>query len=125
MWTRLCCVTLCAASALAACGSDTTTHAAASRNGCSAENAVSANNITVQNFAFVPTCVKVAAGSSLTFINKSVSSHTVSSDTGAPNVFDNTAFDPNGVVTQTFGNAGATGVHCNYHAQMTMTVIVA
>lgn len=111
------------AAALTACGSDTSADDA-SLNGCSAATAQTALNITVQDYAFVPTCVKVAAGSSLTFQNRGAVSHTVTSDTGMPNTFDNTAFDPNASVTVPFANKGATGVHCSYHSQMKMTVIV-
>lgn len=115
--------TLFVCSCLVACGSDTST-VVASLNGCSAATAQTAVNISVQDYAFMPDCVKVAAGSSLTFVNRGPSAHTVTSDTGAPNTFDLTAFDPNASLTVPFDNKGANGVHCSYHAQMKMTVIV-
>jgi plastocyanin len=109
--------------ALMACGSDTSS-VAVSLNGCSAANAQTSLSISVADYVFTPACVKITAGSSLTFINRGPSAHTVTSDTGAPNTFDYTAFDPNAVLTVPFTNAGATGVHCDYHSQMKMTVIV-
>lgn len=117
------CATLFLSPILASCGSDSS-GAASSLDGCNADNAQLVTNVNVLDDYFLPTCAKVKAGSSLTFVNKGSIAHTVSSDAGAPNTFDEETFDPGDVVTIPFSQKGATGVHCNIHAQMKLSVIV-
>jgi plastocyanin len=82
---------------------------------------VSANSVTLANFAFSPTTITVKVGTAVTWTNKDGTTHTVSSDTGA---FDSGNLAPGGKYSYTFSTAGTYGYHCSIHSYMKGTVIV-
>ena len=50
--------------------------------------AISAVAVTIQNFAFTPAAITVAAGTTVTWTNKDAATHTVTSNAGDPAAFD-------------------------------------
>jgi plastocyanin len=80
-----------------------------------------ANEVWIQNMAFSPSPLTIAAGTTVTWTNKMGITHTVTSDAG---LFDSGNLNPNGTFSFTFVNAGTYTYHCNIHSSMTATVIV-
>jgi plastocyanin len=70
---------------------------------------------------FVPSCGKVAAGTSVTFTNADAMAHTSTADGGQ---FDSGALAPGASFSFTFATPGAAGIHCSLHAGMRMTLVV-
>jgi plastocyanin len=114
---------------VASCGSssDTTTDAALTGGGgCTAETAVAATDVTVSDFKYVPACIKVAAGATVTWTNAGMASHTVTSDADAPVTFNSGALGSGGTFHFTFPAAGTVGYYCIPHESLGMkgTVVV-
>ena len=82
---------------------------------------VSANSVTLANFAFSPATITVKAGTTVTWTNKDGTTHTITSDTGA---FDSGNVAANGKYSYTFSTAGTYAYHCTIHPYMKGTVIV-
>ena len=79
------------------------------------------NEVFIQNMAFNPSTISVAAGTTITWTNKDAITHTVTSD---KSLFDSGSIGPNGVFTHTFATAGTFSYHCKIHASMTASVTV-
>jgi plastocyanin len=80
------------------------------------------NAVNVANFQFSPSMLTVKVGTTVTW--KGVSgSHTVTSDAGAPMMFDQ-PISQGGTVTVTFTKAGTYNYHCSIHASMHGTIVV-
>jgi plastocyanin len=101
----------CAASGGASAGSPTT-----------GPGAGRVSTITIQNFAFGPSTVRVAPGTQVTVENKDGVTHTVTSDTGAFNTGDIAAGQT--VHLEAPGKAGSYPYRCTIHQFMTGTLIV-
>lgn len=82
--------------------------------------------LSIKGFAFNPESLKIKVGTTVTFVNDDGEYHTVTSDPGAPAVFDSGKIDPGGAksYTFTFAKAGTYKYHCNIHVQMTGTIEV-
>ncbi|HYM84877.1 MAG TPA: cupredoxin family copper-binding protein [Candidatus Dormibacteraeota bacterium] len=97
--------------AIAACSSGSTPGASAGAN---------ATAVTIQGFAFGPSTLDVAVGSTVTWTNKDSTTHTVTANDGS---FDSQV--PSGqTFSQTFSKAGTFAYHCKIHPTMTATITV-
>jgi plastocyanin len=79
------------------------------------------NEVLIQNYAFSPATITVAANTIITWTNKDGVGHTVTSDTG---VFESGTINTNGTYSYTFTTPGTYPYHCTPHPYMTATVIV-
>src|SRR4051812_46082356 len=78
------------------------------------------SSITIQNFAFAPANLTVAAGTTVTVKNMDATGHTWTADNSA----FNSPVAPGGTATFTFSTKGTFTYHCNIHPSMTGTVTV-
>jgi plastocyanin len=125
--------TLLAALTLAACGSSGSGATAASAtpsqaapsaaasDGASAGAGGGGDAVTIQNFAFGPASLSVAAGSTVTWTNSDSTGHTVTADDAS---FDSTTIARGSTFSQTFDTAGTFAYHCSIHPNMTGTIEV-
>ncbi len=93
-------------------------------NSCSKtkeNNGPGPNEIWIQGMAFEPNTITVAAGTTITWINKDAVNHTVTSNTG---LFDSGMIPKDGTYQHTFSTAGTYPYHCTIHSSMTGTVVV-
>jgi len=79
------------------------------------------NDVFIQNMAFSPAILTVAAGSTVTWTNKDAMNHTVTSDS---TLFNSGNVVVNGVYSYTFTTVGTYSYHCSIHPSMTAKVIV-
>lgn len=106
-----------AAAAIAAAGcnssaDDVTTTAAAGDDGA----------VSVQNFAFNPGTITVAAGTEVTWTNNETGvAHTTTSD---DDVWNSGALQPGDDFTVTFADPGTFTYFCSIHPSMTATIVV-
>ena len=77
--------------------------------------------VTIQNFAFGPGTITVAAGSTVTWTNSDSTTHTVTADDGS---FDSKQLAAGSTFSQTFTKAGTYAYHCAIHTSMTGTIVV-
>jgi VCBS repeat-containing protein len=70
---------------------------------------------------FDPLTITVNTGTTITWTNKDVYGHTVTSDTG---LFDSGTIDASGTFSYTFNTAGTFPYHCKVESTMTGTVVV-
>lgn len=68
--------------------------------------AVASNTVTVQDFRFVPACIVVPAGSTVTWTNAGMPAQSVTSTPGAPVTFDSGSLGLRGTFTVTFPSPG-------------------
>ncbi|HZU67730.1 MAG TPA: plastocyanin/azurin family copper-binding protein [Ktedonobacteraceae bacterium] len=72
-------------------------------------------------FTFSPTTLKIKVGTTVTWKNLTMVSHTSTSDTG---VWDSGIIAPGGKFSFKFTTAGTFTYHCNIHPFMKATIIV-
>lgn len=77
--------------------------------------------VEIANFAFGPDTIQVAAGTTVTWTNNDTAAHTVTAD---DNSFDSGNLAPGDTFSFTFATAGTIAYHCNYHPNMTASVVV-
>ena len=110
------------------CGSNSTSASDGGSGGvgCTEANATATTSVTVKDYSFDPACIKVSAGDKVTWTNTGMSSHTVTSDSGAAASFDSGALGSAGTFSFTFTTAGTVGYHCTPHQSQGMvgTVVV-
>jgi plastocyanin len=82
---------------------------------------VSANAVTILNFAFGPAVVTVKPGTTVHWTNHDAEAHTVTSDTGA---FGSPVLQPGAGYSFTLTKPGTYHYHCTIHPFMTGTVTV-
>jgi plastocyanin len=82
---------------------------------------VSANAVTILNFAFGPQVVMVKAGTTVHWTNHDAEAHTVTSNTGA---FTSPVLQPGAGYSFTFTKPGTYHYHCSIHPFMTGMVMV-
>ena len=132
-----CLVALSALVVLAACGGSSTgtgttpTTGTASTPAATATQAGNAQTVMITtdssgSFAFSPATLTIKAGTTVTWKNTTVASHTVTSDDGK--TFDSGTSNPiaaqTGTFSFTFTKAGTFAYHCAIHPFMTAKVIV-
>jgi len=77
--------------------------------------------VSIAGFAFAPTTITVAAGSTVTWTNKDTAGHIVAADNGS---FNSARLVGGATFSQTFAKAGTFTYHCAIHSSMTGTVTV-
>jgi plastocyanin len=77
--------------------------------------------VSIDNFTFTPATITVAAGTTVTWVNKDDVPHTVTSTT---NKFGSEALDTDEKFTQRFDTPGEYPYYCKVHPHMTGKVIV-
>lgn len=82
---------------------------------------VSANAVTILNFAFGPQIVTVKVGTTVHWTNHDTEAHTVTSNTGA---FGSRVLQPGASYSFTFKKPGTYHYHCSIHPFMTGMVMV-
>jgi plastocyanin len=92
---------------------------------CTAANATTVTrSIEMAGMEFVPSCAKVAAGTTVTFTNNDSIAHTVTSDAAQPETFDSGPLAQGATFTHTFASAETEAIHCTIHPNMHLMVIV-
>jgi plastocyanin len=79
------------------------------------------NSVVIENFSFIPSDITVSIGETVTWENKDLTSHTVTSDTG---IFDSGLLVRGETFEMTFNEVGMFPYHCIPHPVMTGTVNV-
>jgi plastocyanin len=104
-------------SGLSACSS-------ASTKAVSGPNLASANQVVISDYRFVPRTLTVPVGTTVTWVNGDVVSHTVTRHTLADEPFDSGLLGYQGVFTHTFRTPGSYAYLCLPHASMQGTIVV-
>jgi plastocyanin len=92
---------------------------------CTAATATATTSVSLSGMQFVPSCVKVSQGATVTFQNADSVAHTVTTDPGQPESFDSGSLAPAADYPHTFASTAETvHVHCRIHPSMTATIIV-
>ncbi len=92
---------------------------------CTADVATATSSVSLSGMEFVPSCVKVSKGATVTFQNADTVQHTVTTDAGQPETFDSGPLSTGQDFAHTFASAAETGhVHCSIHANMHATIFV-
>lgn len=78
-------------------------------------------SVSIQNFAFSPGTIQIAAGTTVTWTNNDQTAHTVTADDGS---FDSGAIAPGGTFSMTFNNPATIAYHCKIHPNMTASIVV-
>ena len=78
-------------------------------------------DVTIDNFAFAPEALTVAAGTSVTWTNRDDIPHSIVERNG---LFHSQAFDTNGSYSYTFEKAGTYDYVCGLHPHMKGQIIV-
>jgi plastocyanin len=89
---------------------------------CSKTSDPGLNEVFIQNSAFNPSTITVAANTEITWTNNDGMPHTVTSDTG--NELNSGNIPASGTWSHTFTAAGNYKYHCTIHPTMKATVIV-
>ncbi|MGQ0815452.1 MAG: carboxypeptidase regulatory-like domain-containing protein [Gemmatimonadota bacterium] len=76
------------------------------------QSAVSTNAVDMRDDFFQPRDITVSVGATVTWTNRGISQHTVTSDTG---IWDSGARNPGATFTRTFSQAGTFPYHCTLH----------
>jgi plastocyanin len=98
--------------------------AAATRTALAASNPLTNPTVTVSNFIFTPASLTIDAGQTVTWNNTAeFTSHTATSDSGAPAAFDG-LIGPGASFTFTFTQPGTYHYHCSIHPFMQGTIVV-
>jgi len=79
-------------------------------------------SVTIDNFAFSPSSIKVAVGDTVTWTNKQIVNHTVTSDQG--NELNSPLIAQNQTYKHIFTTAGTYAYHCQPHPNMKGSVKV-
>ncbi len=80
-------------------------------------------NVAIQGFAFEPATIEVAAGDTVTWTNNDSAGHTVTQSPSGSG-FNSGPLSQGGSFSQTFDTPGTFEYFCEFHANMTGTVIV-
>jgi plastocyanin len=102
---------------VAACSSTATPAASAAGSAPSGAG----GTVTIQNLAFGPTTLTIAAGTTVTWTNKDSVQHTVTADDGS---FDSGKLASGSTFSQTFSKPGTYAYHCTIHSSMKATITV-
>ena len=119
-------IVLVAALAFGGCGSSTTTAGppttpSASETPGSTSVPAATVTVTIDNFAFSPATLDVAAGTTVTWTNKQDVTHTVTADDGS---FDSGNIASGDTFSHTFDSAGTIAYHCAIHPTMKASIVV-
>lgn len=99
-------------------------------NGCSSKSSVSPNDmpitqngntVDIKNFAFSPSSITINVGTTVTWTNSDVVSHTV---TEVHNSFDSGGIAPGTAFKLKFTTPGTYTYHCTIHSMMANATVV-
>src|ERR1700675_562535 len=96
---------------------------AGSRNFTANAQQTATTEVKIDNFSFGPATLTVAAGTTVTWINRDDIPHTVVS-TDDPKAFKSKVLDTDEKFSYTFAKAGTYPYFCSIHPKMTGKVIV-
>ena len=85
--------------------------------------AAAPNAVNIDNFAFAPLTITIAAGTTVTWTNHDDEPHTVTSADN-PRLFKSSALDSDDSFSFTFATPGTFKYFCSIHPQMVGTVVV-
>ena len=91
------------------------------KNKTEPDNPPPANTVFIQGMAYSPSSVTVSKGTTVEWINKDNTNHTVTSDTPA---FESGTMGSGQSFKFTFSTTGTFRYHCTFHSSMHGTVIV-
>ena len=91
--------------------------------GTGGSGAPGANEVFIQGMVFNPSTITVTAGTTITWTNKDVASHTVTSDPGSGSL-NGPTIGQNDTYSFMFSTADTVTYHCAIHLSMKGTVIV-
>lgn len=77
--------------------------------------------VRIDNFSFAPAALEVAAGTTVTWVNRDDIPHTVVS---SESVFKSKALDTDATFSYVFAKTGTYSYFCSLHPKMTGTVVV-
>jgi plastocyanin len=80
-----------------------------------------ANTVDIKNFAFAPSALKVAVGTTVKWTNSDTAAHTVTADGGS---FDSKNIASGATFSQPFATAGTFTYKCTIHTTMTGAITV-
>jgi plastocyanin len=80
--------------------------------------------VTINNFAFSPTPLKVKSGAKVTVTNKDSTTHTWTADSGDAVTWTSPDLSPGSSFSFTFSKPGTYSYHCKIHPSMTGSVVV-
>lgn len=81
-----------------------------------------ANEVVIQDFAYAPATLTVKAGTTVTFTNKDLTSHSATASDGVS--FDTGLIGQNESATVTFDKPGTYAYYCSVHPSMKGTIVV-
>ncbi|HEY2036940.1 MAG TPA: cupredoxin domain-containing protein [Steroidobacteraceae bacterium] len=81
------------------------------------------SSITIRNYSFDPGMMKIAAGATVTWINRDADVHTIKSQQG-PEPFQSPALDSGGHYSFTFRHPGTYRYICSVHPFMRGVIVV-
>jgi plastocyanin len=109
----------------AASGADANALTLPTAANCTAANAPPGTAASLTNYQFSPACLRLAAGTSLTFTNKDVTAlHTVTTEANQVDSFDSGDFTGSATYAHQFNTPGTIRLICKNHSNMHMTVVV-
>lgn len=79
------------------------------------------HTVTIQNFAFEPANLTIAAGDTVTFVNTDSAPHTATADDGA---FDTKRLSKGKSAKFTFSNSATYSYFCSLHPKMKASITV-
>ena len=88
-----------------------------------ASQSSSAKSVVIQNYAFAPATLTIAAGTTVTWTNMDTAPHTVTVSSG-PVLFSSPTLQKGYSYTYTFTTPGTYSYYCAVHPQMTAKVVV-
>ncbi len=91
---------------------------------CSAANAPTASAVDLESFKFVPACIKVASGATVTFTNKDAADHTITTEDAQAETFDSGTFAGQATFQHVFATPGTIKIRCKLHNSMRVSVVV-
>ena len=80
-----------------------------------------ATMVMIENFAYNPNPIEVAAGTTISFMNMDTAPHTVTEVGGG---FNSGRIDQGGTWEMTFDEPGTYEIFCEFHPNMTATIVV-
>ena len=84
-----------------------------------------AASVTIKNFRYTPSTVKITVGDSVTWTNSDSATHTVSVDGGSRGKLESGDISQNRTFRKHFTTSGTFAYHCAYHSFMHGVITVA
>jgi plastocyanin len=104
-------------------GDSVTHHLAAPGNQTDAARALDPHEVVIDNFAFSPSTLTVAAGTTVTWLNRDDVPHTATS-TNRPRLFDSRTLDTDQRFSHVFTTPGTYEYFCAVHPHMIGRIVV-